>query len=109
VSIPLNPARDPVDKVLSQRARTKTPLRILVLPPVTRWKEEIAELVVAGHEVYNNDKAANPQWPQDFDLIIGRAAWHCDNVHKPYLKKAVKAAQALINKKKAAREAEDAN
>ncbi len=73
---------------------TKTPLRILVLPPVTRWKDELEALRERGHEIVFSDGPLCLQG--NVDLIIGEAAWHMTKAHKGYLVKAVEAAQKRV-------------
>jgi hypothetical protein len=72
---------------------TKTPLRVMVMPPVDQWKDEIAELEAKGHTV--------EAWsPLDTDLVVGEKAWHMAKVHKSMLATAVEAAQKRVKGKR---------
>ena len=69
---------------------TRTPLTILVLPPVTKWVEELDTLRKTGHTIITTWEAAILVEPH---LIVGEAAWHLLRAHKGMLGKAVESAR----------------
>ena len=73
---------------------TRTPLTILVLPPVTKWAEELNDLRAVGHTVIAwEDAVATGVEPR---LIVGEAAWHLTKAHRGMLGKAVESAQKRV-------------
>jgi hypothetical protein len=78
-------------------AGTKTPLIIVVYPPVTEWTEEIEKWTKAGHTVV---QVASGNIPPVFDLVLGDKCWRMDERHRKYAELAIKSTQARKKGKK---------
>ncbi len=61
---------------------TSKPIRMLVLDADLWESPEIQSLAEKGHQIDGPDEIT-----LDYDVILGRRAWYCDDKHLKYLEK----------------------